>query len=82
MLASIFVIYLEEIDIFPSNVCHLSCIIHGKRYVPADFEALMDDTVQEWESLGIMRKWKEVKKPKNSMNSAETYLSPWTMQLR
>jgi len=36
-----------------------------ENYVPAQFETFMDDTVQEWESLGMLRKWKEVKKPKD-----------------
>ena len=32
-------------------------------YVPPQFEDFIDKTVSEWESLGMLRKWDEVRKP-------------------
>ena len=34
-----------------------------ENYVPPEFEEFMDTTVREWASLGMLRKWDDVRKP-------------------
>ena len=35
---------------------------HFENYVPEEFEKLMDDTVAEWEQMGVLLEWEKVRK--------------------
>ena len=37
-------------------------------YVPQEFETFIDNTVNEWESLGMLRKWERVSKLPHSIS--------------
>ena len=45
-----------------------------QNYVPNEFETFIDSTVQEWESLGILKKWDEVRKQNDPL--LPTVVSP------
>jgi len=45
-----------------------------QNYVPNEFETFMDNTVQEWESLGMLKKWDEVRKQNDPL--LPTVVSP------
>jgi len=45
-----------------------------ENYVPQEFENFMDETVQEWASLGFLKEWKHVRQPNEPL--IPTVISP------
>ena len=54
-------------------------------YVPQEFEKFMDDTVQEWNSLGVLQIWSQVRLPHTNLCFPQSYhhwgLSPLNLEL-
>jgi len=49
-----------------------------QNYVPKEFEDFMDTTVKEWESLGMLKKWDEVRKQGDPL--LPTVVSPLSVE--
>ena len=45
-----------------------------ENYVPQEFENFMDETVQEWASLGVLKEWEHVRQPNEPL--IPTVISP------
>ena len=44
---------------------HFPTSQHFENYVPQEFEQFMEENVQEWVNLGVLKKWDEVKTPED-----------------
>ena len=39
---------------------------HFDNYVPEEFQQFMEENVQEWVNLGVLKKWEEVRTPEDA----------------
>ena len=64
---------------FQGAQCHIHSHFSQNKefsnYVPEEFEKLMDDTVAEWEQMGVLLEWEKVRKVGNPHITA--VVSPW-----